>query len=354
MKKIKICLLLILLFSGSISFAQSDYEKYRDLLNRYKEAVVKKDNMPERYKLVEEFFNLDASWFQRSFQNWARENNQKYRYVARLLKDSNEPQDLLHAVEYYNYFLHNYINSNNYKDIYSYETVGDRLELSQIYLSGFLYYCISKQISYAPEYAVSESCKWIDDGKLLYSFPKAEINQKFILGLDTASLKNFSPQAYKIFLVLNHAKNAQVMNQLGIKSKNDNDVKNAKAWYKAAIEYGNEDAKTNLANVNKKVESSYGLFDYRRTAPFADATYQTLDKPTYTSTATLEETKKYNEWWEQTYGRGGSQNRTPMPNYNVAPARYTPSKLSDADQHKKNMEQITRETEKQLNNGFKN
>lgn len=74
------------------------------------------------------------------------------------------------------------------------------------------------------------------------------------------------------------------------------------------------------------------------------------------STSGTVATKKgesYEEWWEKTYGRGGTQNSRPMPNYNTPQARYRPGSQSESDRHQSAMDQIYRDSEKQMRRGFK-
>lgn len=55
----------------------------------------------------------------------------------------------------------------------------------------------------------------------------------------------------------------------------------------------------------------------------------------------------YDEWWEKTYGRGGSQNRTPMPDNNVQLVSYRSAAVSEADRHQRAMAAIQRSLELQ-------
>lgn len=74
---------------------------------------------------------------------------------------------------------------------------------------------------------------------------------------------------------------------------------------------------------------------------------------TTTSTVTAKG-ESYEEWWEKTYGRGGSQNRSAMPNNNIPQATYRTGTVSEADRHQRAMDAIQRSIERQQNRDYSN
>ncbi|WP_316791666.1 SEL1-like repeat protein [Pedobacter frigoris] len=129
----------------------------------------------------------------------------------------------------------------------------------------------------------------------------------------------------------------------------------AKKWYTLALDnwllYDDRDlALLQLKRIDDTQPRRITLQDYG--FPDADYKEQRLEKQEardYTA-----ENAAYNEWWEKTYGRGGTQNSRPMPNNNIPQAGYRPAAQSEADRHQSIMNKIYRETEKQMNRSFKN
>lgn len=56
----------------------------------------------------------------------------------------------------------------------------------------------------------------------------------------------------------------------------------------------------------------------------------------------------YKEWWDQTYGKG----ETKIPNMNIPQATYRVGQQSEAERHRKAMDQISRETTRQMERSF--
>ncbi|MNK43398.1 Sel1 repeat protein [compost metagenome] len=74
-----------------------------------------------------------------------------------------------------------------------------------------------------------------------------------------------------------------------------------------------------------------------------------------TSTAsTTTKGESYEQWWEKTYGKGGTQNSRPMPNNNRPTATFRPGAQSESDRHQNAMDQIYRDAQKQMNRSFRN
>lgn len=59
--------------------------------------------------------------------------------------------------------------------------------------------------------------------------------------------------------------------------------------------------------------------------------------------------ESYEKWWQKTYGRGGTQNSTAMPNNNIPQATFK-STQSEADRHSREMDKQYRDLEK-IKNG---
>lgn len=71
------------------------------------------------------------------------------------------------------------------------------------------------------------------------------------------------------------------------------------------------------------------------------------------TTTTAAKGESYEEWWQKTYGRGGTQNSTPMPNNNIPQARYRTGSQSESDRHQSAMDQIYRDAQRQMERSFK-
>ncbi len=72
------------------------------------------------------------------------------------------------------------------------------------------------------------------------------------------------------------------------------------------------------------------------------------------SSSLAKQSNDYDEWWQKTYGKGGTQNRTPMTNLNIPQASYKTGTQSEADRHQKAMDRIYNSTYKQMERGFRN
>ncbi|RYD88252.1 MAG: hypothetical protein EOP54_27535, partial [Sphingobacteriales bacterium] len=161
-------LLSLFLLLNIACFSQKTYQDYQNLVEKYNHAISIHNNMPERYSVVAAFSNFDETYFRNVYtENWQRMVVDKYKYIATLLSESYEPEDLVQAVEYYHFHIKNYINQWKVKDENSQDLLVDKITLSQLYLSKFLYYCLSYQVDFDPAYAVSESSRLLHGGDLL-------------------------------------------------------------------------------------------------------------------------------------------------------------------------------------------
>ncbi|PSK91562.1 SEL1-like repeat protein [Taibaiella chishuiensis] len=117
------------------------------------------------------------------------------------------------------------------------------------------------------------------------------------------------------------------------------------ADYNKAIEYYQKSA-----DLGKKeaLAEKQKVLDYFAALEAARQRAATAKNATTTQTG-----ESYEEWWEKTYGRGGSQNSRPMPNQNIPQATYRTGSQSESDRHQRAMDQIYRDTEKQMKRGFK-
>jgi TPR repeat protein len=116
------------------------------------------------------------------------------------------------------------------------------------------------------------------------------------------------------------------------------DLNTAIEYYQKAADMGMKEA---LAERQK-------ILDY-----FA-AVKTAREKSASAATVSASKGESYEQWWEKTYGRGGSQNSRPMPNNNRPMATFRPGVQSESDRHQNAMDQIYRDAQKQMNRSFKN
>ncbi len=116
----------------------------------------------------------------------------------------------------------------------------------------------------------------------------------------------------------------------------------AMEYYQKAADLGMKEA---LAE-KQKIQDYFNAVNVARQRAAAATTTSSSSK-TYTT-----KSESYEEWWQKTYGRGGSQNRTPMPDNNIPQALYRPGKTSESDRHQQAMDAIQRSIERQQNRDY--
>jgi TPR repeat protein len=169
----------------------------------------------------------------------------------------------------------------------------------------------------------------------------ADLSAAYMKGYDAFEAKNYQ-EAYRWWKVSAlEGKDADayyglaVLHHLG--KAPGSDLNTAMEYYQKAADMGMKEA---LAEKQK-------ILDY------FTALNAARQKSVATSTTTAAKGESYEQWWQKTYGRGGTQNRTPMPNNNMPQARYRPGSPSESDRHQSAMDQIYRDAQKQMNRGFK-
>lgn len=118
--------------------------------------------------------------------------------------------------------------------------------------------------------------------------------------------------------------------------------------YTTAMEYFQKAADLGMKNALAEKQKIQDYLDAVSAARQRAATAATT-----TSTVTAKG-ESYEEWWEKTYGRGGSQNRSAMPNNNIPQATYRTGTVSEADRHQRAMDAIQRSIERQQNRDYSN
>lgn len=170
----------------------------------------------------------------------------------------------------------------------------------------------------------------------------ADLAAAYMKGYDAFEAKNYQ-DAYRWWKVSAlEGKDADayyglaVLHHLG--KAPGSDLNTAMEYYQKAADMGMKEALTE----KQKILDYFAAVNEARRKSAAVVT---------TSTAKGE---SYEQWWEKTYGRGGTQNSRPMPNNNKPMATFRPGAQSESDRHQNAMDQIYRDAQKQMNRSFKN
>ena len=172
----------------------------------------------------------------------------------------------------------------------------------------------------------------------------AELSDAYNKGYDAFEAKNYT-EAYRLWhLSATKANNGKayfglaILHQLGYAPNAS--LTTAMEYYQKASDLGVQDA---LAE-KQKIQEYFNAV--------AAAKQKAAASSTTTTTSNYYKSESYDEWWQKTYGKGGSQNRTAMPNNNIPQASYKTPKQSEADRHRQAMDAIQRSIERDQNRRF--
>ncbi|PZP50292.1 MAG: hypothetical protein DI598_05880 [Pseudopedobacter saltans] len=193
----------------------------------------------------------------------------------------------------------------------------------------------SSKIGYKP---ATEKVSWLDKSAELTELAKA-----YGKGYDAFESGNYQ-EAYRWWKTATiDGKDAEayyglaILHQMG-KAPNSS-LSSAMEYYQEAANLGMKEA----MNEKKKIQQ------------YLESVESAKKNAAKTSTAsTIKQADSYSEWWEKTWGRGGTQNHTTMPNNNIPQARYRTGTLSESDRHQQAMDAIQRSIERQQNRDYKN
>lgn len=344
MKTITLFLFCVLSFSVKI-MAQTSTSTNWQLMGECEDAITKNAPFEERRKLADKVkkYVLSAN----------NEQIPEYYCIGDLLKDSDDPKDVLEAVKAYDYFLHN---TKKYGYNFPNDFPKQERSLSLLLISKYYYFWKTGVLSMDARFTIAEAVRWFDGSMSNAAFGKNDAEHVKNISNDIQALQKFkpqesNPQAYKETMEIINRYSGMFLCKIGDGLKY-NVKKDAKKYYKDALALGYTEANEHLAKIDHLPKGGYGAFDYRihRGSTFSEE-YAAQRKAA--NTPSQRETDAYNQWWQKTYGKGGTQNSTTMPNNNTTQVGYKTSQ-SEADRHQKAMDQIYRDTYKQMEKSFKN
>lgn len=171
----------------------------------------------------------------------------------------------------------------------------------------------------------------------------AEVSAAYGKGYDAFDANNYE-EAYRWWKVAAfEGKNAEayfglaILHQLG--KAPDNNLNTAMVYYQKAADLGLKDA----------------LAEKQKIQDYLDAVAAARQRAATTTSSTASAStqgESYDEWWEKTYGRGGTENSTAMPNNNIPQASYRTGPQSEASRHQQAMDAIQRSIERQQNKDY--
>lgn len=333
MKKAALLCAFILGIAGTLT-AQTASLNIFDLKGAYFDALKNNAPIEERRKI--------AAQFKTYLQTDNDETLFKYTYIGDLLKGSDDPKDVQEAVWAYDYFLRNTRKHGyNFPDDYPEQ----EHTLALLLISKYYYYTLTGELPFDVRYTVAEAVRWFEGP--LDKTAQLETAAKNIMALQQWKLPGGNPQAYAATMEVVRRYSGLFLCDLGEVIKYNN-KKQAKKWYNQAQDLGYAEAKTHMANIDQVKYKGVEAYGY----PSANYKEQRLSKEDMGYRVSTD--KSYDEWWEKTYGKGGTQSGTTMPNNNIPQSSYKTGSTSEADRHQRMMDQIYYDTKKQMERSFKN
>ncbi|WP_316831889.1 SEL1-like repeat protein [Pedobacter aquatilis] len=173
-----------------------------------------------------------------------------------------------------------------------------------------------------------------------------EASDAYAKGYDAFDAKNYE-EAYRWWKISAFEGNnasayfgLAILHHLG-KAPN-NSYTTAMEYYQKAADMGIKDALTEKQKIK----------DYLNAVELARQKAATAATTTSRTSSGSSQGESYDEWWQKTYGKGGTQNSSPMPNNNIPQATYRTGKQSESDRHQQAMDALQRSIERQQSRDY--